>query len=157
MSISDDEPELTCEYVCFSGTYILEGGSAPEGYYCPDEAGPCDLTGTTVNGPPLPIDEEPTPVPDPPIGEGLRSFATVSSESNAATYAYHFSSGKLYFASGKADKGNGFFSSLTLDQLSTYYPSIAEDVSVLLAVKSLASFKLTLPALPASVVARRDD
>lgn len=83
MQISEDELDLTCEYICFSGKYVLAGGSAPEGYYCPLEFGNCSTEGGIINGPPYPIEEEPIPDPEPPIGEGLRTLSTASSESNS--------------------------------------------------------------------------
>jgi hypothetical protein len=153
-----DPEEVTnsCEYECISGWYILIGGSAPEGYSCPSLLGQCNVEGDTVFGPPVPISDEPIP-DDPPASLSLTAVETSPIDPNSASYLYHSRSGKLFFSSGKADNGFGFFSSLTLDQLSTFYPSIADDISVLLRVKSLESFKLTLPALPSSIVARRDD
>lgn len=155
MSEADSGETNTCKYECIHGLYVLVGGSTPDGFECPVDLGVCDVSGDIILGPPVPIEE---PVPDDPP-ESLSRSSTESSTigSNSASYVYHFSTGKLYFSSGKADKGNGFFSSLTLDQLASYYPSIAEDMSVLLAVRSLASFKLTLPALPASVIARGEE
>lgn len=48
----------TCEYVCNGIEYTLVQGTAPEGYYCPEVIGGCNLQGETVK-------VEPVPMPDP--------------------------------------------------------------------------------------------
>ena len=152
------DPNDACTYECIFGVYALVGGTPPEGYTCPDKLGTCSVPGDITLGPAVPIDAPITDDPPGGIEDGVSfALAQSSTESNSASYTYDTRTGMLYFSSGNADKGNGFFSSMTLDQLASHYPSIAEDMSVLLAVRSLASFKLTLPALPISVVARRDD
>jgi hypothetical protein len=153
-----DPVEVTnsCEYECISGWFVLIGGSAPEGYSCPAVLAQCNVEGDTVFGPPAPISDEPIP-DDPPASLSLTSVETSSVEPNSASYTYDFRSEKLYFSSGKADPGFGFFPTLTLEQLTANYPSIAEEVSIMKGMRSLASFKVVLPALPASVVGRRDE
>jgi hypothetical protein len=51
----------------FTGYSTLRG-SALEGYECPVDLGYCDEPNDIVHGPPVPIEEEPVPDPDPPIG-----------------------------------------------------------------------------------------
>jgi hypothetical protein len=141
----------TCEYMCILGYYVLIGGSAPEGFSCPGSMGPCDIENDIVFGPPQPIDD-PSLV-DPPVDSDNESIVSTSSVStNSAIYTYDITSGMLYFSKGKAQAGFGFFPSLNAEQLSSHYPSIAEEVSVLKNMSSMASFKISIPALPASVV-----
>ncbi len=148
----DDVP-YSCEYECYNGQYVLIGGSAPPGYTCPLILGTCSIPGDILFGQPVPI---PVPVLDDPPGIAREAgvAATASMESNSATYTYDGRSGILYFSSGKADKGYGFFSTLTTEQLRSNYPSIAEKVS---GMTSSTSFQMILPALPASIVGRRDE
>lgn len=51
----------------FTG-YSTRRGSALEGYECPVDLGYCDEPNDILHGPPVPIEEEPVPDPDPPIG-----------------------------------------------------------------------------------------
>jgi hypothetical protein len=151
----DPNLPICCEYKCVNGVRIFIGGTPPEGYECRLEDGVCTIEGELTSTVPVPITE---PIPDdPPGGDGASFSLTASSaQPNSAIYTYNVGSSKLYFLSGKAESGSGFFPTLTLEQLSAYYPSIAEELSALKAMKSLTSFKVTLPALPVSVVARRD-
>jgi hypothetical protein len=52
----------------YSRAICARRGSAPEGYECPVDLGYCDEPNDIVHGPPVPIEEEPVPDPDPPIG-----------------------------------------------------------------------------------------
>jgi hypothetical protein len=45
----------TCEYSCNGTEYTLVQGTAPEGYYCPEVLGGCNLQGETVKVEPVPI------------------------------------------------------------------------------------------------------
>lgn len=115
--------------------------------------GACNTPGNVIRMPPVPIQ-----VP-PPGGGGLRTTeesgldGKLSSYENAAVYSYQIGAGTLYFSSGQADDGYGFFPSMTLVQLREYYPSIAEELSALQTLRSLAAVQITIPALPAEVFA----
>lgn len=121
----DPELPVCCEYECANGVRVFIGGTPPEGYECPLEDGFCTIEGELTSTVPVPINE---PIPDDPPGgdQGGGSFGltTASAQPNSAIYTYNVGSSKLYFLSGKAESGSGFFPNLTLEQLSAYYPSI---------------------------------
>jgi hypothetical protein len=151
--MSQGNPASTCEYECINGVYTLRGGTAPPGYTCATTMGACNTPGNVIRMPPVPIQ-----VP-PPGGGGLRTTeesgldGKLSAYENAAVYSYQIGAGTLYFSSGQADDGYGFFPSMTLVQLREYYPSIAEELSALQTLRSLAAVQITIPALPAEVFA----
>ena len=67
-----DDPipvEITpsCNYECNGEKYVLVGGNAPEGYYCPEVLGPCNQgdLGEVLTGFPV-LTPVPIPVVDPP-------------------------------------------------------------------------------------------
>ena len=134
--------------------YALIGGSPPDGYTCPAEMGACNNVGDIIQILPVPIVDDPVP-DDPPIGDGSENLAArIALETNSAIYTYDSTSGTLHFSGGKAQQGLGFFPSLNFEQLALHYPSIAEELSALKNMQSLASFKAIIPALPVRVVAR---
>lgn len=116
----------------------------------------CNTPGSIVHGLPVPVDDPPM-FAAAPFGDGDSvAPAPAASNQNSAIYVYQSSTGNLYFASGIADAGYGFIPTLTMEQLREYYPSIAEDLATLLSVRSLTTFELSIPALPADVIAQRN-
>ena len=67
--MADDPVAITrsCNYECNGENYVLVGGTAPEGYYCPEVLGPCDAEdeGEVLTGFPM-LTPVPIPVVDPP-------------------------------------------------------------------------------------------
>jgi len=68
--MADDPVAITrsCNYECNGENYVLVGGTAPEGYYCPEVLGPCEQAdvGDIKTG--FPVLNAPNPV-DPPAIE----------------------------------------------------------------------------------------
>ena len=155
--MSQGDPTGNCVYECTNGTYVLTGGNAPPGHVCPQTMGACNTPGRVLHAPPVPLGDPPM-FAAAPFSDG-ESGASASStlNQNSAIYVYQLSTGMLFFSSGQADNGYGFFPSLTLQQLQEYYPSIAEDLSVLQGVQTLASFTLSIPALPAESLVPNDE
>ena len=63
--MADDPVAITrsCQYECNGENYVLVGGTAPDGYRCPEVLGPCSQgdVGEVLTGFP-----EPIPVEEPP-------------------------------------------------------------------------------------------
>lgn len=145
-----------CIYKCINGIYTLTAGNAPPGYACLQTLGSCNTPGDIVHVLPQPIDDTPT-LAAAPFAEGESgALLHAASSANSAIYVYQSSTGNLHFSSGEADEGYGFIPTLTLEELRSYYPSIAEELSVLQSIRSLATFELTIPALPVDVLAQRN-
>ena len=135
----EEENELarTCEYVCDGTEWVLAGGTAPEGYYCPDVIGGCDDFGDTAV-------VQPVPNPDPPAAF---SASTDSQISNSGVYRFEQGTDTLYFARGRAEKGYGLLSKISMSELRERFPAVAAEVELLKNAKSLSSFNVVVPAV----------
>ncbi len=137
----------TCLYQCDGTNWILVGGTAPAGYYCPDILGGCSGSGDIVEVDPIPIEPIPSPTPIP-----LPGVAFVSSQQtlvvNAGEYQFHRATESLYFSNGNAEKGFRLLAKISLSELREKFPAIAAEVDLLKNAKSLASFTVILPAVP---------
>lgn len=141
----DDVIPPTCVYQCNGTNWVLIGGTAPAGYYCPDILGGCSVNGDIVEVDPIPIDPIPDPIPFPGV-------AVVSSQQtlvvNAGEYQFHRATESLYFSNGSAEKGFRLLAKISLSELREKFPAIAAEVDLLKNAKSLASFTVILPAVP---------
>ena len=150
----DDVIPPTCEYQCNGGYWVLIGGTAPAGYYCPDILGGCSRIGDVVSVDPIPIDPIPDPIPIDPIPDPLSfpGVAVVSSQQtslvNAGEYQFHPATESLYFSNGNAEKGFRLLAKISLSELREKFPAIAAEVDLLKNARSLASFTVILPAVP---------
>lgn len=139
-----DELEKTCEYQCNGLEWDFVGGTAPEGYYCPSVLGGCfesDL-GVTIKAEPVPN----------PSAASIASLATTASPlqgavTNSAEYQFDRATDTLYFSRGRAEKGFRLFTKISISELREKFPAVAAEVELLKNAKSLASFKVIVPAI----------
>lgn len=143
----DDELAATCEYICDGLEWDFVGGTAPEGYYCETVLGSCleEDEGHSLMA-------EPVPNPSAAVASTASVAATASSLQeaavNAAEYQFDRASDTLYFSRGRAAKGFRLFTKISMSELREQFPAVAAEVELLKNIKSLASFKVIVPAVP---------
>lgn len=141
----DDVIPPTCVYRCDGTEWVLIGGTAPAGYYCPEILGGCFGLGDIIDVDPIPIDPIPDAIPFPGV-------VVVSSQQtlvvNAGEYQFHRATESLYFSNGSAEKGFRLLAKVSLSELREKFPAIAAEVDLLKNAKSLTSFTVRLPAVP---------
>jgi len=144
--ICDDELAATCEYECNGFEWQFVGGTAPDGYYCETVLGGCieSETGETIMV---------EPIPNPSAAAAsIASLATIASPlqgavTNSAEYQFDRATDSLYFSRGRAEKGFSLFTKISMSELRERFPAVAAEVELLKNAKSLASFKVILPAI----------
>lgn len=144
----------TCVYRCDGAKWVLIGGTAPPGYFCPEILGGCNQFDDIVDVDPIPIDPIPDPIPIDPIPDPLSfpGVAVVSSQQtslvNAGEYQFHPATETLYFSNGNAKNGFRLLAKISVSELREVFPAIAAEVDLLKNARSLASFTVILPAVP---------
>lgn len=123
-------PANPCSYRCTNGTFILVGGNAHPGFYCPSDAGACHVEGDELT---LPAVELP---PD-----ASRALAL-----NQGQYTYHVASKKLLFSGGKSGPGRFFPNEISVKDLAKFDEKSAELVKSIQKNKSVATFSIILKA-----------
>ena len=66
---------------------------------------------------------------------------------NSAEYQFDRATDTLYFSRGRAEKGFSLFTKISMSELQERFPAVAAEVELLKNAKSLASFKVILPAV----------
>jgi hypothetical protein len=143
----DDELAATCEYLCNGVQWEFVGGTAPEGYYCESVFGNCleGDEGQTMMAEPVPN--------SPPAFASIASVAATASsfqvaKTNSAEYQFDRATDTLYFSRGRAEKGFKLHTKISMSELHEQFPAVAAEVELLKNAKSLASFKVIVPAVP---------
>ena len=144
--VGEDELAATCEYICDGDEWNFVGGTAPEGYYCESVLGNCTELEYMES-----IMVEPIPNPTPPAAS-IASLATAASPlqgaaANSAEYQFDRATDTLYFSRGRAEKGFSLVTKISMSELQERFPAVAAEVELLKNAKSLASFKVILPAV----------
>lgn len=123
-------PTNTCSYRCENGLFVLLGGNAQPGYYCPSDAGSCSTEGEEISLPAVEI---------PP--DASRRLAP-----NQGQYIYHVASKNLLFSEGKSGPGRFFPNEISIKELAKFDEKSAELVKSMVKNKSVASFSIILKA-----------